>query len=263
MRICLNPVYEMLRPFVESLPRTFPRSGRTLHAQRNTVKAFRAAGIDVVVKRYKRPDPLHAFIYTYFVRSKARRAYTHAERLLAAGIDTPRPVAWCERHRRGVLTESYLVTLRTDSIPLSQAAARFPEESARQVIDAFARFAVRLHEAGIEHQDFNHANILYRPDAQAADGFRFQLIDINRMRFHDRPLSMRRCMVNLRRLSCPAPAFVGILDRYAELRGWNMDDTLLRGIFFRLLFLRRKRLKKRFRQRRAAAHAKKRGGSLD
>lgn len=41
-------------------------------------------------------------------------------------------------------------------------------------------------------------------------------------------------MINLRRLSCPAVAFLYILDRYAETRGWNVDDTLLRGTFFRL-----------------------------
>ena len=52
------------------------------------------------------------------------------------------------------------------------------------------------------------------------------------MRFLDRPLTPRQCMINLRRLSCPAPSFLYILDRYAEARGWNIDDTLLRGIFF-------------------------------
>jgi len=39
------------------------------------------------------------------------------------------------------------------------------------------------------------------------------------------------------------------LDRYAETRGWDVDDTLLRGTFFRLAFGRRKQLRKRFRHR--------------
>jgi Lipopolysaccharide kinase (Kdo/WaaP) family protein len=50
-------------------------------------------------------------------------------------------------------------------------------------------------------------------------------------------------------LSCPAVAFLYILDRYAETRGWDVDDTLLRGTFFRLAFGRRKQLRKRFRHR--------------
>ena len=44
-------------------------------------------------------------------------------------------------------------------------------------------------------------------------------------------------------------AFLYILDRYAETRGWDVDDTLLRGTFFRLAFGRRKQLRKRFRHR--------------
>lgn len=83
------------------------------------------------------------------------------------------------------------------------------------------------------------------------------------MRFHAGPLPMRRCMINLRRLSCPAPAFLYLMDRYAELRGWDLDDTLLRGILFRLLFVRHKRMKRRFRQRHGSASAKKSSGYLD
>ena len=49
------------------------------------------------------------------------------------------------------------------------------------------------------------------------------------------------------------------LDRYAETRQWDMDDTLLRGTFFRLLFGRRQQFKKRFRERKLAAAGKKQG----
>ena len=88
---------------------------------------------------------------------------------------------------------------------------------------------------------------------------RFQLIDINRMRFHARPLRPDECMINLRRLSCPAVPFLYILDRYADIRGWDINDTLLRGTFFRLLFGRRQQFKKRFRERKSAAAGKKQG----
>ena len=79
------------------------------------------------------------------------------------------------------------------------------------------------------------------------------------MRFHARPLRPDECMINLRRLSCPAVAFLYILDRYAETRQWDMDDTLLRGTFFRLLFGRRQQFKKRVRERKLAAAGKKQG----
>ena len=39
------------------------------------------------------------------------------------------------------------------------------------------------------------------------------------------------------------------LSSFSETRGWDVDDTLLRGTFFRLAFGRRKQLRKRFRHR--------------
>lgn len=261
VRLHLDPAYEPLRSFVRQLPETFDRRGETLFAGRNTIRAFDIGGLRVAVKRFKRPGPFQAFVYSRIRKSKARRAYEHALRLRASGIDTPAPVAWCECRRRGVLTDSYLITLRSDLAPFSEAAARFPSPDTRPVLDAFARFTVRLHEAGVEHEDFNHGNILHRRNDEG--GLHFQLIDINRMRFHPGPLSMRRCMINLRRLSCPAPAFLYLLDRYAELRGWDLDDTLLRGILFRLLFVRRKQMKRRFRRRSGSSGAKNSPGNLD
>ena len=168
-------------------------------------------------------------------------------RLRALGVDSPEPVAWSEYRRRGLLCDSYYVSRRSDYTPLSQTTARFPAAGTLPVLEAFARFTVQLHEKGIEHRDFNPGNILW--DRTPAGAYRFQLIDINRMHFDDRPLSSRACMINLRRLSCPAVAFLYILDRYAETRGWDVDDTLLRGTFFRLAFGRRKQLRKRFRHR--------------
>lgn len=258
MKICIHPAFERMRSFVEALPHRFETGqSETLHEARNTVRAFAVGEERVVVKRFQRPNLFRAVVYTYFRKSKARRAYEHALRLRSMGIDSPAPVAWSEYYRHGLLRDSYLVTLRSDYAPLSQTTPQFPAPETRPVLDAFAGFVIRLHAAGVVHEDFNHGNILWQYDTATGE-YRFQLIDINRMRFHARPLEPRRCMVNLRRLSCPALAFLYILDRYAEQRDWNIDDTLLRGTFFRLAFLHRRKLRKRFRRRRQAIRGKKR-----
>ena len=193
-----------------------------LHAGRNTIQACSPQEGELAGRQAisDAPDPLRAVIYTFFRRSKARRSYEHAERLRALGIDSPEPVAWSEYRRHGLLCDSYYVCRRSDYAPLSQATNRFPAPDTLPVLEAFARFAAELHAKGIEHEDFNHGNILWQRDP-ATDRFRFQLIDINRMRFSARALRPRRCMMNLRRLACPAAAFLFILDRYAEARGWN------------------------------------------
>lgn len=247
MHIHVNTASEHLRDFAERLPELFDREGEVLHAGRNTIKAFEAEGERLVVKRFKRPNLLRAVIYTFFRRSKARRSYEHAVRLRALGVDSPEPVAWSEYRRRGLLCDSYYVSRRSDYTPLSQTTARFPAAGTLPVLEAFARFTVQAprerHRApGLQPRQ-------HPLGPHPAGAYRFQAIDINRMHFDDRPLSSRACMINLRRLSCPAVAFLYILDRYAETRGWDVDDTLLRGTFFRLAFGRRKQLRKRFRHR--------------
>lgn len=258
MKITVNPGMAHLRQFVRQLPEIFPISGEVLHDQRNQIRAFDIGGERLVVKRYKRPNAFNTIIYSLLRKSKARRAYEHALRLRELGIDTPEPAAWSEYRRNGLLTETYFVSRWSDFAPLTEATERFPVSDSLPVLDAFARFTVRLHEKGICHEDFNQTNTLWKYDP-ATGLYRFQLIDINRMRFSERPLRPEECMINLRRLSCPAVAFLYILDRYAEIRQWDMDDTLLRGTFFRLLFGRRQQFKKRFRAHKLAAAGKKRG----
>lgn len=242
MRLHLDPSHKGLHEFVKKLPTLFERGeGTVLHAGRNTIRLLAQEGELLAAKRFRQPGALQGILYAHIRRSKARRSFEHAVRLISLGIGTPQPVAWSEYRRKGRLTDSFYVSRYSDLKPLSEFAARFPDTASRPVLDAFARFVAELHEKGIDHRDFNQGNILcgYSPEEGQ---WRFELIDINRMRFLDRPLTPRQCMINLRRLSCPAPAFLYILDRYAEIRGWNIDDTLLRGIFFRLAFGRQRAL---------------------
>lgn len=107
------------------------------------------------------------------------------------------------------------------------------------------------------HEDFNHSNILYRTDPEKG-GYRFQLIDANRMKFRRR-VSERASIVNLRRLSCPGAAYLYILEAYSEARGRKDDDTLLRRAIFRPLFGCRLRFKVGLKRHRPGAAQKKRG----
>lgn len=258
MKIQINPSYGHLRDFVTHLPELFEGpDGHTLHDVRNKVRAFDIAGEAIVVKRFKRPNAFNTVMYSYFRKSKARRAYEYALRLCRMGFDSPEPIAWCECRRRSLIGDTYLVSRRSDYRALTVFAERFPAKETLPVLDAFARYAARLHAKGVEHQDFNQGNILIAADPSSQDGYAFQLIDINRMRFHGGPLTQRRCMINLRRLSCPGAAYLYILDRYAEARGWNIDDTLLRGAVFRLLFWRKQCLKYNLRHRKFSHRSKK------
>jgi len=257
MKLHLDPAFSRLHGFVEAIPRFFAHSGVVLHDGRNMIRMFETEAGRVTVKRYRRPNLFNRIVYTFLRKSKAQRAYEHAERLRAAGVDTPEPVAWIETRRCGLLEDAWFVCRYSDYASLSEATVRFPEADTRPLLTAFARFAATLHAKGILHGDFNHSNILYRRDPDTG-GYRFQLIDANRMRFRRR-VSRREALVNLRRLSCPGPAYLYILDAYSAVRSWNSDDTVLRGALFRLLFGRRQRLKTRVKRRLRGMDRKNRG----
>ncbi|WP_295935912.1 lipopolysaccharide kinase InaA family protein [uncultured Alistipes sp.] len=258
MKITINPAMRHLGHFVEQLPELFPVSGEVLHDGRNQIRVFDIGGERFVVKRYKRPNLLNTIAYSFFRKSKARRAYEHALHLRELDIDTPEPVSWSEYRKNGIIRDTYFVSRWSAYTSLGVATKDFPSPDSLSLLTAFARFTARLHQKGICHEDFNQTNTLWQKD-QTNGSYRFQLIDINRMKFQDQPLSPRDCMVNLRRLGCSAGAFFYILDRYADTRGWDLDDTLLRGTFYRLLFGHRQQVKKRFRKRKMALAGKKQG----
>lgn len=248
VKLQINPKYACLEPFLRSLPEVFddPRQGTVLHAGRNTIKAFVWDGVRIVAKRYGGITLLNRFVYGTLRQSKAQRAYAHAERLRRLGVETPEEVGTIEIRRRGLLCDSYFVSLESDGLPFSDLVARFPDEKVLPVVDSFARFLCRLHEKGVLHRDLNVTNVLYRclPDGDCA----FSLIDTNRMTFRRR-LSPRACTINLRRLSCKVEAYLYIVHCYAEGAHADPGRSMLQSVLTRLLFERKQQFKQNLKQR--------------
>lgn len=244
MKILLNPEYENLRPFIERLADASPAvTGETIYDGRNRIEIFETSGVKVAVKSYNRMTAFNRMIYGTLRKSKAMRAYEHARKLHRAGIDTPEEIAAVEVRRRGMMRRCLFVSRYSDYLPLRPVTERFTNnERDKAVLDALAKFLVKLHMAGILHNDLNIDNIIYK-ETVAQDGtagYRFQLIDTNRMTF-GRRLSVYRRMDNLRRLSCNVPAYLYILGKYAEAMNTDTEYILLKGTLKRFLFEWRKR----------------------
>ncbi len=252
MSVKVQTTYPWLDTLAEQLQMRpyFLRNGLTIHSGRNTLKVFEADGRTVVVKSYDRLSSFNRLIYGWLRRSKAERAYRNAARLHSLGIDTPEGLGFVDIRRRGMLVASYFIASYSDYRPIAEAVNNFPcNPCSREIIDALAKFLVHLHWAGILHEDLNVGNILYKEDGSG--GYLFQIIDTNRMSFH-RQLSIRRRVDNLRRLSCNTPPFVHLLGRYAELLDVNPDVLQLKGVFSRLLFEVRQRMKRRMKSMKEA-----------
>lgn len=220
--LVVNPKYEYLRSWLEQLPDTFVFRGEVIYDARNQIRLIDSGNSccgKLCVKRFHCPALPNRIIYSCLRQPKAKRAYENARRLEALHIGTPTPVAYLLQEKRSSLIgESYLIT---EVSPLKRNFYEFRAhgiEGYEHIIRQFAQFTADLHGKGVLHKDYSPGNILFDVDAQG--NARFELVDINRMRF-GKPVSMRTACRNFCRLWGKEDFFVLLAEVYAEARGFN------------------------------------------
>jgi hypothetical protein len=223
-RIEINPKYQELRPFIESIPEIFEIEGRIIYQQRNLIKVFSLpTGMEVNVKRYCRPIGIKRYIYSLGIRkSKCRRAFEYPAILLAKGIETPEPIAYIEKRTIGILGYSYFISVQCDYPNLMYDVLDLPDEEAEPLAVAFAKHTAKMHKAGILHRDYSPGNILWK---RMEDGnYHFSIIDINRMRF--RHIGMKTGCDNLKRIWGTKQFMRLVAETYAEEMSFDKEKTV-------------------------------------
>ncbi len=241
MKTVIHPDFADMTDFIRQLPERFPHEGEMLHNGRNQVRRFRVNGREVVVKRYKRPHLIQRIVYTFFKPSKAERAYRYAAVLRAKGFDTPHEVSYIEKKSIGLFRDSYFVSLNCTYPPLSQVLRKRDFEC--RPADELAVYLAELHEKGVLHGDLNLTNILYRTDG--AGRYHFTLIDTNRSVFRE-SLTQDECLENLKRITHNKALLRYVLLQYAQVRGWDARECVMRTFRHLLKFEQGKRRKRRF-----------------
>jgi hypothetical protein len=175
------------------------------------VKSFRAAGLQK--------------LKTIVQPSKAAKAWRGARALAAAGIETPRPLAYLERRSGGTVAESYFIAERVPGLPEIRALFRDPGPAGlRPLLQALGGSIASLHRAGLLHRDLSDGNILVRA---AGGGFAFVYLDTNRVRARKRLGVFPRAR-NLVRLGIPPADRMFFLERYAAARGEKLSPVFAR-----------------------------------
>jgi len=167
-------------------------------------------------------SPPSAQPYRYFRDSKAKRSYENSLRLKALGVDTPDPAGYAEERSVRGLGRSYFVSayLPFDfEIRALFADPRFPRRD--EILEAFVKFAWELHEKGVYHVDFSPGNILVKEEGE---GYRFYLVDVNRMRFG--PLGAEERMQSLSKLTSSEEDNRTMVALYAGYSGWDEEELL-------------------------------------
>ncbi len=119
--------------------------------------------------------------------SKARREAAIARAVVARGFEAALPIAVGEERRLGRLGRSFSVIAERPGRDLRALLAdpTTPRERRRELVLGFARLARRLHDAGVDQDDFSPNNFLATP------GDAFVLLDFERCHV-GAPLGERR-----------------------------------------------------------------------
>ncbi len=132
----------------------------------HVVKADAAGHVAIVdglvLKVYRRRAGLAGWLAGYF-RSRACRAFRTGQRLFAAGLQVPQPVAWAARRRWGSVRCEYLVTREAVDARLLMhwLAGTGTEPVLREaIVGRLGSLLGGFHRAGFTNRDFKDGNIL-------------------------------------------------------------------------------------------------------
>jgi hypothetical protein len=187
MKTVFNPKSHRFCSFLTDLTTIFENSDASIHKARNELKVIECEGELLVLKSFKVPNLLRRCIYTFFRPSKAEKSYQNA--LLLEGF-APTPVAFVEYYRNGLLSNSYFVSEHFSyDFTIREPLLDEDFEDRNEVLQAFARFTLALHNAGFFHKDYSPGNVLIKKCP--TQKYQFKIVDVNRMQVQTLNAEMR------------------------------------------------------------------------
>ncbi|MDI1303924.1 MAG: lipopolysaccharide kinase InaA family protein [bacterium] len=198
--------------------------------KRNVIKLFELEGVTVNIKSFKIPHLINKIAYKYFRKSKARRSYEYANRLIENGIGTPQPIAYAENFKLSGLEKSYYISehLQTE-LTFRELVLQPDYPDHENILRQFTRFTFDLHQKGIEFLDHSPGNTLIKKVSEG--NYHFYLVDLNRMNFHD-VMDFDSRMKNFNRLTPKTEMLAVMSDEYAKLYYKKYDEVFAKMCFY-------------------------------
>lgn len=246
---------QSLMQLIDTMPWSFDNGGVLLWNGRNKIKSFclstEGNSVEVVVKRFKHLSLIQKVVYA-IRKHKARKAYYNALELVRRGVRTPAPVAFIEQRNGLWLTDAYYISEVTSLRSIESEVDR--DDWNHKLATAFGQFVATLHSKGVLHHDLNDTNVLY--DTDSAGNYRFEVIDINRMKFYDcgNDIPQKECIENLTRFTGRIDLFEYVIRAYAAARNIKDIEAFAKGAVAQkrlhdLKWRRRKRFSKLFKHK--------------
>lgn len=198
---------------------------RLIYSGRNRLYQIGYAGRSYVLKCFAPTSRLQSLACKLGLRrSKAERSHLYSLALESRGIGVAQSLGYLHRRHPDGTEHSYHLSLDLSaSVPHLQAHARgwaAPEG----FMPALAAYLVAVHEAGVEHLDLSPGNILYSYQREGA--YHFAMVDLNRMKLHQRPLTRAEAIKNMARLMNTRSTTQSLAYHYALVRGWDTEETV-------------------------------------
>lgn len=248
MILRLNQGYEKFENLLVEYIQFFDTKGKDfVIGQRNQIKLFDLDGQTINIKSFKVPHFINKIAYKYFRKSKAKRSFEFANKLLELGIGTPKPIAFAEFSSALGLEKSFYVSEQLQCDLTYRELVEIPDYPDHEnILRQFTRFSFDLHEKGIEFIDHSPGNTLIKKNNKG--NYDFFLVDLNRMEFHS-SLTFEQRMKNLRRLT-PVKEMVAVMSNeyaklYTESEQKTFETLWKYTADFQEQFYRKKRLKKK------------------
>lgn len=218
----INPKYSHLAEKLEDVLHDFSQNGEYVtKGERNVIKMVQIKGTSFNIKKFKTPNLFQSLVYQFLRKSKAKRSFEYASKLIGLGIQTPFPVAYFEVFSGGLQESFYISEHINYDFDFRELIHNPRFKKRNDVLKQFTKFTFKLHENGINFLDHSPGNTLINETAK--NEFDFYLIDLNRMRFE--PMDFEKRMHNFRRLWLSKTMVKIMAKEYAELYGKSFKET--------------------------------------
>ena len=240
--------YKANKESIEGFISEFDNSGELfVKGNRNSIKLFKLDALTLNIKSFKKPNIINKIAYRYFRKSKARRSFEFASKLMEMQIGTPQPVAFFENYDFVGLKESYYACEHLENVfEFREIVQNEAFENRDFIIRKFTQFTFEMHEKGIEFLDHSPGNTLIYKNTDGS--YSFFLVDLNRMKFHE-TIDFKTRMKNLSKITHKKDMIEVMSNEYAKLS--NGDETTIFETMwgltadFQYRFHRKKRIKKK------------------
>ena len=206
--------FEQLRPQFVKLINDFAEVREFVtQGERNVIKKVTIEGTTFNIKSFRKPSFFQGLVYQFLRKSKARRSFEYASKLIDCSINTPHPIAYFEKFSFGLKVSYYISEHIHYDFDFRDLIHKPNYPQRVEILKQFTAFSFQLHENNVNFLDHSPGNTLIKDRGEGR--YDFYLIDLNRMRFQ--PLSLDKRMHNLRRLWLSKTMISVIAAEYAKL----------------------------------------------